>query len=642
MTNLKPAITSLLTRIRSKKLTAVLLALTILLTATPVNALASTHVPGFHHYNPPIRLNITQSQRAEYPYRAVFLAGLPRNQSPGPSHEQNHNTRIITIYSQHPVVTGFGFRYLAPGGATPGRHDGGYIEITNVRNTVNRHLDRNQPSVFLQYGVRIGTQQWAGIQENGTPEFSLPGNTIHPAMHTSQRLTFDFFYECCSNLTIPGLTDIHNVHYNYIMHCDNCNGTEGWRPPRPGDPPAFGPPILPPGFTWESIGGGRYNIISPYGNRWTVWGGTTLTRNPAGWIQIDHWNDWQSVPNLSTPYYDFTAVVPPPSTGTLGPPSAPPGSIITGPDADGNYRVELPCGCWIIAPPGSTVVGKDSNGNINVQLPGGGSVTVPPGSSISRPGGSGNVNVTLPDGETVNVPPNSTVTRPPGSGNINVERPGGESVNVPPGSTVTSPPDNSGSFQVTPPGSGTVPAPPGSNVDNDGNVTGPSGQPWPPAQGPGTLPCGCTPLGSHCTCGSACGSSGGCCWANEEYWANRPPWTPPFTPDLTPPQLPEWRPPPSNEGQGIIGDTGETGGTWTLPGWGDTDVTGEAGGFRDFQSDAQQGLYDFMGNNTIEQDTTWRPPVQNEWEFPRPPESGEWTFPRPPEQNEWIFWRPSS
>lgn len=38
-------------------------------------------------------------------------------------------------------------------------------------------------------------------------------------------------------------------------------------------------------------------------------------------------------------------------------------------------------------------------------------------------------------------------------------------------------------------------------------------------------------------------------------------------------------PPGSQEGKGDVGDTGETGGGWSLPGWRDEGVSGEAGGF---------------------------------------------------------------
>ena len=110
--------------------------------------------------------------------------------------------------------------------------------------------------------------------------------------------------------------------------------------------------------------------------------------------------------------------------------------------------------------------------------------------------------------------------------------------------------------------------------------------------------CFCTPNVScvcglnncFCTSGGA-GTNPPSCGGNNSSSTPPPPPLPPHNP--TRPELPEvegWiprppfdnRPPDSSPGtnSGDEGDTGESGNTWTLPGWGGEDFDGEAGGFR--------------------------------------------------------------
>ena len=132
-----------------------------------------------------------------------------------------------------------------------------------------------------------------------------------------------------------------------------------------------------------------------------------------------------------------------------------------------------------------------------------------------------------------------------------------------------------------------------------------------------------------------------------------------------PPPRPEWQPPAnSNEGQGSVGDTGETGTTWSLPGWGDPDVTGHPSNIREIEHGIEDwgqiafppgiaeygyneveipfdhGYVDFLEDFYFPQGPPFTIPNQDEWAFPRPPDNNEWIFPRPPENNAWVFWRP--
>jgi len=200
--------------------------LVVVLVAVSAAVIPWDELEAFADYTPPIRLDVTrfdymkedQSPSAtptqwptlqlEYPHRAFFVGGAPTRNSGS----QQHDVNVYIVMSKTPVLDCFTFTYR-PG--TKQNYQTGYIRANFADGWDVMGLGKD----FVILNVS------ATGMPSGPLAVPLKGLPTYPGSLGYKYFDFDFWYICCGDLNIPGLSSIEDVPYGYIRRCGEQEGS---------------------------------------------------------------------------------------------------------------------------------------------------------------------------------------------------------------------------------------------------------------------------------------------------------------------------------------------------------------------------------------------------------------------------------